>query len=99
MPSADRTIDWLLAGDSAIRWQTLILRALDYFQSVDAPRDSRLAEAIAIVRSRRGHDRRWPLEYAYRGKIYFQMERDGRPSRWNTLRALRILRWWDRERC
>ncbi len=77
------------------RWHYDILRALDHFRSVDAPRDTRLTEAIEIVRARRRDDGRWPLEYTYKGKTYFQMERVGRPSRWNTLRALRILRWWD----
>lgn len=77
------------------RWHYDILRALDHFQAVGAPRDARLSEAIEIVRGRRGADGRWPLEYTYRGRTYFEMERVGRPSRWNTLRALRILRWWD----
>jgi hypothetical protein len=78
------------------RWHYDILRALDYFQSVGAPRDPRLSEAIDIVRARRGEDGRWPLEYSYKGKTYFQLERLGAPSRWNTLRALRVLNWWDR---
>ncbi|HEU5040433.1 MAG TPA: hypothetical protein VFT84_06415 [Gemmatimonadales bacterium] len=77
------------------RWHYDILRALDHFQSVGAPRDRRLREAIEIVAGRRGEDGRWALEYAYPGKTYFEIERVGRPSRWNTLRALRVLRWWD----
>ncbi len=76
------------------RWHYDILRALDYFQAVDAPRDERVAEAIEIVRARRGEDGRWLLENNYRGKTYFALERVGAPSRWNTLRALRVLRWW-----
>jgi hypothetical protein len=77
------------------RWHYDILRALDYFQAVNAPRDPRLAEAIDIVRSACGHDGRWPLQNCYKGKTYFQLERLGAPSRWNTLRALRVLKWWD----
>jgi hypothetical protein len=77
------------------RWHYDILRALDYFQSVDAPRDPRLSEAIDIVRSRRRADGRWPLQHAYSGKTYFQLEKVGAPSRWNTLRAMRVLKWWD----
>jgi hypothetical protein len=77
------------------RWHYDVLRALDYFRAVDAPRDERLAEGIAMVRSRQGEDGRWSLEYAYNGKTYFALERLGAPSRWNTLRALRVLRWWD----
>jgi len=77
------------------RWHYDILRALDYFQAADAPRDERLAEAIDIVRNARGDDGRWSLQHAWKGKTYFQMERLAEPSRWNTLRALRVLKWWD----
>jgi hypothetical protein len=79
------------------RWHYDILRALDYFQSVNAPRDPRLGEAIEIVRSARSSDGRWPLQNIYKGKTYFEMERLGAPSRWNTLRALRVLKWWERK--
>ena len=78
------------------RWHYDILRALDYFQAVGAPRDQRLAEAISIVRSGQSEDGRWSLQHSYRGKTYFDLERLGAPSRWNTLRALRVLKWWDR---
>lgn len=77
------------------RWHYDILRALDYFQVVNAPRDERLSDAIDIVRSTRCPDGRWTLHNSYKGKTYFQMERVGAPSRWNTLRALRVLKWWD----
>jgi len=78
------------------RWHYDILRALDYFQAVNAPRDRRLAEAIDIVRRGRREDGRWPLQHSYKGKTYFELERVGAPSRCNTLRALRVLKWWDR---
>jgi hypothetical protein len=80
------------------RWHYDILRALDYFQAVGAPRDSRLADAIDIVRSARDAAGRWPLQNVYKGKTYFELERLSAPSRWNTLRALRVLKWWDDER-
>ena len=80
------------------RWHYDILRALDYFQAVNAPRDRRLAEAIDIVRRSQRPDGRWSLQNRYRGKTYFELERLGAPSRWNTLRALRVLKWWDRGR-
>ena len=80
------------------RWHYDILRALDYFQAVNAGRDHRLAEAIAIVRNKQRADGRWPLENRYQGKAYFQLERLGAPSRWNTLRALRVLNWWEARR-
>jgi hypothetical protein len=78
-----------------VRWHYDVLRALDYFQAVAAPRDPRLTEAVDLVHEHRGTDGRWSLPYAYRGKSYFQMERVGGVSRWNTLRALRVLKWWE----
>jgi hypothetical protein len=80
------------------RWHYDILRALDYFQAVNARRDERLAEAVEIVRSKQSADGRWPLENSYKGKTYFRLERLGAPSRWNTLRALRVLDWWEGRR-
>jgi hypothetical protein len=77
------------------RWHYDILRALDYFQAVGAPRDPRLADAIGIVQSSQREDGRWLLQNSYRGKTYFELERLGAPSRWNTLRALRVLKWWE----
>jgi len=78
------------------RWHYDILRALDYFPAVNAPCEPRLAEAIDIVRNSRRKDGRWSLEHSYKGKTYFELERLGAPSRWDTLRALRVLRWWER---
>ncbi len=77
------------------RWHYDILRALDHFQAVNAPRDPRLAEAIDIVTGSQREDGRWLLQHSYTGKTYFELERLGAPSRWNTLRALRVLRWWE----
>src|SRR5262249_58734807 len=77
------------------RWHYDVLRALDHFREAGAPRDPRLAEAIALVRQARGEDGRWPLGGRYPGRTYFELERVGAPSRWNTLRALRVLRWWE----
>ncbi len=77
------------------RWHYDILRALDYFQAAGAPRDQRLGEAIDIVRGTQGADGRWTLQNRYKGKTYFEMERLGAPSRWNTLRARRVLKWWE----
>ena len=77
------------------RWHFDILRALDYFQEVKAPRDQRLSDAIDLLRVARLEDGRWKLQNVYKGKTYFDMEKIGQPSRWNTLRALRVLRWWE----
>jgi hypothetical protein len=78
------------------RWHYDILRALDYFRDADAGRDNRLGEAIEIVKQRRQADGRWILQNRYPGRTFFEMEKPGQPSRWNTLRALRVLRWWER---
>lgn len=79
------------------RWHYDALRALDYFRAAgDAP-DSRLDEAIEILRAKRQSDGTWLLENTHPGQVHFALEDgDGRPSRWNTLRALRVLRWYDR---
>jgi hypothetical protein len=76
------------------RWHYDILRALDYFQAAAAKRDERLADAIEIVERGRLADGTWPLQNTYPGKTYFELEQRGAPSRWNTLRALRVLKWW-----
>jgi hypothetical protein len=81
------------------RWQYDVLRALDYFCSAGDVPDSRMAEAIDLLRSKRQPDGTWLLENTHPGKVHFALEDgDGRPSRWNTLRALRVLRWYDRAR-
>ena len=76
------------------RWHYDILRALDYFRTTSDAPDSRLDEAIEMLRSKRQPDGTWLLENTHPGKVHFTLEEgDGRPSRWNTLRALRVLRW------
>jgi len=42
-------------------------------------------------------DGRWSLQHSYKGRTCFELERLGAPSRWNTLRVLRVLKWWDRK--
>jgi len=79
------------------RWHYDILRALDHFQAVDTPCDPRLAGAIDIVRSSQRKGGRCSLQHSYKGKTYFELERLGAPSRWNTLRAQRALKRWDRQ--
>ena len=78
------------------RWHYDVLRALEYFRSVgDAP-DPRMDEAIDLLRSKQQPDGTWPLENTHPGKVHFTLEDgDGRPSRWNTLRALRVLSWYE----
>jgi hypothetical protein len=78
------------------RWHYDVLRALEYFRAAaDAP-DSRIDEAIQLLRSKQQPDGTWLLENTHPGKIHFALEDgDNRPSRWNTLRALRVLRWYE----
>ena len=79
-----------------VRWQYDVLRALEYFRSVGGQPDSRLREAVQLVRSKQQSDGSWLLENTHPGKVWFELEDgDGRPSRWNTLRALRVLRWYE----
>ena len=71
-----------------------VLRGLDYLRSAGVAPDDRVAEAISIVESKRDADGRWPVENRHPDQIDFEMgEAEGRPSRWITLRALRVLRW------
>jgi hypothetical protein len=76
------------------RWHYDVLRALEYFRLARAPRDARLEDAVALVRRRRRPDGRWTLPRGYPGKVFFELEPVGEPSRWNTLRAQRVLDWW-----
>ena len=78
-----------------VRWHYDVLRGLDYFRDANR-RDPRLEEAIELVRGRRQADGTWLLENTHPGAVPFALEPgDGQPSRWNTLRALRVLAWWD----
>ena len=70
--------------------------ALDYFRGSGADPDPRMAEAVAVVQSKRQPDGRWLLDRIHPGRVHFDVEGGvGTPSRWNTLRALRVLKWWD----
>jgi hypothetical protein len=78
------------------RWFYDVLRGLDYFRSAGGTPDERLGEAAEVVRSRQQPDGTWLLENTHPGKVHFTLEDgDGQPSRWNTLRALRALRWYE----
>ena len=79
------------------RWHYDILWGLDYLRRAGVEPDDRVAEAVDLVASKRDEAGRWPLENPHAGPVYFEMEgRAGEPSRWNTLRALRVLRWAER---
>jgi hypothetical protein len=75
-------------------WYYDVLRGLEYFRASGAAFDERCAEAIELVAGRRDSEGRWPLENTHQGPTHLEMEGpDGFPSRWNTLRALRVLSW------
>jgi hypothetical protein len=77
-------------------WYYDVLRALDYFRSIGPEPDSRCAIAIELVAGKGDVQDRWLLENTHQGPTHFGMEGpDGLPSRWNTLRARRVLRWAD----
>jgi hypothetical protein len=77
------------------RWHYDILRGLDHLQDAGVAPDGRAFEAVDVVRSRRRSDGGWPVGPRYTGERHFTMEEGRKPGRWNTLRALRVLRWWE----
>jgi hypothetical protein len=86
------------------RWRYDVLRALDYFCSAaaltTASRDPRLSEAVDHLRSRRLADGTWPVDWKLPGRVWFEVDEGaGKPSRWVTLRAMRVLSWWERLGC
>jgi hypothetical protein len=77
-------------------WRYDVLRALDYFRRSGAEPDARMAAAVEVVRSKRQPDGRWLLDRVHPGRVHFALESGaGGLSRWNTLRALRVLDWWE----
>jgi hypothetical protein len=78
-------------------WHYDVLRGLDYLRAAGAEADSRLDAAVSLVESKRGADGLWVLENPHDDQLHFAMDEGvGKPSRWNTLRALRVLRWYGR---
>lgn len=73
------------------RWRYDILRALDYLQMAGASYDPRLQDALDVLMSKRRQDGTWPVQARHTGQTHFDMEQTGAASRWNTLRALRVL--------
>ena len=76
-------------------WHYDVLRGLEYMRRAGVVPDQRVAEPIELVESKRDSDGRWPLEKQHPGAMAVELdEGEGRPSRWNTLRALRVLDWY-----
>lgn len=92
------------------RYHYDVLRALDYFRSAamhgngsqpssqQLPPDPRLDEAVQFIKSKQQPDGRWLLDRSYDEALALPFtESPGQPSRWNTLRTLRVLRWHGRQ--
>jgi hypothetical protein len=77
------------------RWHYDILRALDYFRAVGADRDERIKDAIDLLNAKQQPNGRWAANQPWPGRVFFELEIAGKDSHWNTLRALRVLKWWE----
>lgn len=76
-------------------WHYDVLRGLDYLRRAGVTPEARLSEAIDLVESKRDQDGRWPLEIQHPGQMPIEIDAGvGQPSRWITLRALRVLKWY-----
>ena len=78
------------------RWHYDVLRGLDYFQSVRANYDERMNDAIEILKAKQQPNGRWVAYRGWPGRVFLELEKAGEDSRWNTLRALRVLKWWEK---
>ena len=74
------------------RWKYDILRALEAMMNAKIVYDQRMDDAFKVIMSKRRKDGTWPIQNKHQGKVHFDMEKLGGPSRWNTLRVLRILK-------
>ena len=78
-------------------WRYDVLRGLDYLRKAGITPDNRISDAIEIVKKRRHQNGRWPLNLLHPEYVPLEMEAGvGSASRWNTLRALRVLRWYNK---
>lgn len=80
------------------RWKYDILRALDYFQYANCKWDQRMEQAIQALEKKRNKNFTWNLQAKHSGQVHFEMEKAGKPSRWNTLRAMRVLKHYKKEK-
>ena len=76
------------------RWRYDILRALDYFQYAGVEWDNRMTQAMTYLNKKQNKDGTWNVQAAHSGQVHFIMEKAGKPSRWNTLRMLRIKKYF-----
>lgn len=80
-----------------VGWETDVLRQLDWFARARMQPDARLQAAIDLILRRRLHDGRWAATCPQPGALHFELEEAGKPSRWVTLKSLRILKWWHQQ--
>lgn len=95
LQASDVLTQWLMESDPSIRWQVMRdpVRGLDYFRKTGAAPDQRMAKAVVWVHSKRGIEGRWRLEVKYPDPMLLEIDEvQGQPSRWTTLRALRVPR-------
>ena len=79
-------------------WHYDVLRGLDYLRSAGVEPDDRVEDAVEVVEARRHQNGRWPMNHLHADRLNFPVEPQvGSASRWNTLRAMRVLRWHRRE--
>lgn len=79
------------------RWYYDILRAMDYFQYAGVKWDNRMTEALTCLNKKQNKDGTWNIQTAHSGQVHFIMEKAGKPSRWNTLRMLRVMKHFEIE--
>lgn len=78
-------------------WHYDVLRGLDYLRSAGVHPDERVTEAVGVVQARRHQNGRWPMNHLHADRLGFSLEPEiGKASRWNTLRAMRVLKWFER---
>lgn len=75
------------------RWHYDVLRGLEHLRAAGVVPDDRVREAVETVETKRDPEGRWLLEHTHPGDVHFHMEEEGEPSRWNTVRAMRVLDW------
>jgi len=79
------------------RWKYDILRAMDYFQYAGIEWDDRMKAAIDVLQTKRNNEGTWNVQAAHSGQVHVNMEKAGQPSRWNTLRVLRVMKHFEIE--
>jgi hypothetical protein len=79
------------------RWKYDILRATDFFQYAGIEWDNRMKAAIDVLKAKRNNEGSWNMEAPHPGQVHVKMEKTGKPSRWNTLRVLRVMKHFEIE--